>query len=179
MGCHSLLQGIFPTQELNPGFPHCRQILYRVATREAPNAYPSMMNTLLPQTAPKWEIPVLGHTKSWKYFFRIPRKLSFSFTYYENKHSISYNCTIKKEWCFTAFMPFITDPCKSSPMNYFYRWGTESQRSKSINAGLEFKPRFAHLQKPHILTYRMVATRALWTLEVDLVNSKILWTDLC
>ena len=28
VGCHALLQGIFPTQGLNPGFPHCRQILY-------------------------------------------------------------------------------------------------------------------------------------------------------
>ena len=27
-GCHSLLQGIFPTQGLNPGLLHCRQILY-------------------------------------------------------------------------------------------------------------------------------------------------------
>ena len=26
--CHFLLQGIFPTQELNPGLLHCRQILY-------------------------------------------------------------------------------------------------------------------------------------------------------
>ena len=26
--CHSLLQEIFPTQESNPGLPHCRQILY-------------------------------------------------------------------------------------------------------------------------------------------------------
>ena len=26
-GCHALLQGIFPTQELNPGYPHCKQIL--------------------------------------------------------------------------------------------------------------------------------------------------------
>ena len=26
MGCHSLLQGIFPTQLSNPGFPHCRQL---------------------------------------------------------------------------------------------------------------------------------------------------------
>ena len=25
--CHALLQGIFPTQGLNPGLPHCRQIL--------------------------------------------------------------------------------------------------------------------------------------------------------
>ena len=27
-GCHFLLQGIFPTQESNPGLLHCRQILY-------------------------------------------------------------------------------------------------------------------------------------------------------
>ena len=30
-----LLQGIFATQGLNPGHPHCRQILYSWATREA------------------------------------------------------------------------------------------------------------------------------------------------
>ena len=28
MGCHALLQGIFPTQGSNPGLPHCRWILY-------------------------------------------------------------------------------------------------------------------------------------------------------
>ena len=27
MDCHALLQGIFPTQRLNPGLPHCRRIL--------------------------------------------------------------------------------------------------------------------------------------------------------
>ena len=27
VGCHALLQGIFPTQGLNPGLPHCGQIL--------------------------------------------------------------------------------------------------------------------------------------------------------
>ena len=26
--CHFLLQGIFPTQGLNPGLPHCGQMLY-------------------------------------------------------------------------------------------------------------------------------------------------------
>ena len=30
VGCHSLLQEIFPTQGLNPGLPHCRQTLYRL-----------------------------------------------------------------------------------------------------------------------------------------------------
>ena len=37
MGCHALLQGTFPTQELNPNLLHLlhrRQILYRWATRE-------------------------------------------------------------------------------------------------------------------------------------------------
>ena len=28
VGCHAILQGIFPTQESNPGLPHCRRILY-------------------------------------------------------------------------------------------------------------------------------------------------------
>ena len=36
VGCHALLQGIFPTQELNPGLPHCRQFLYHLSHREAP-----------------------------------------------------------------------------------------------------------------------------------------------
>ena len=30
VGCHSILQGIFPTQGSNPGPLHCRQILYRL-----------------------------------------------------------------------------------------------------------------------------------------------------
>ena len=31
VGCYSLLQGIFPTQGLNPDLPHCRQILYHLS----------------------------------------------------------------------------------------------------------------------------------------------------
>ena len=31
VGCHTLLQGIFPTQESNPGLSHCRQILYHLS----------------------------------------------------------------------------------------------------------------------------------------------------
>ena len=31
VGCHALLQGIFPTQGLNPGLPHCRRILYQMS----------------------------------------------------------------------------------------------------------------------------------------------------
>ena len=31
VGCHFLLQGVFPTQGLNPGLLHCRQILYQLS----------------------------------------------------------------------------------------------------------------------------------------------------
>ena len=35
--CLSLLQGIFPTQGLNPGLPHCRQILYQLSHQGSPH----------------------------------------------------------------------------------------------------------------------------------------------
>ena len=36
VGSRSLLQGIFPTQGLNPGLPHCRQILYQLSHKGSP-----------------------------------------------------------------------------------------------------------------------------------------------
>ena len=35
-GKHSLLQGIFATQGLNPGLPHCRQIVYQLSHEGSP-----------------------------------------------------------------------------------------------------------------------------------------------
>ena len=32
----SLLQGIFPTQGLNPGLPHCQRVLYQLSHKESP-----------------------------------------------------------------------------------------------------------------------------------------------
>ena len=36
VGCHALLQGIFPTQGSSPGLPHCRQILYCLSHQGSP-----------------------------------------------------------------------------------------------------------------------------------------------
>ena len=36
VGCHFLLQGIFPTQGSNPGLPHCRQTLYHLSYQGSP-----------------------------------------------------------------------------------------------------------------------------------------------
>ena len=38
VGCHFLLQGIFPTQEMNPGFQHCWKILYQLSYAESPES---------------------------------------------------------------------------------------------------------------------------------------------
>ena len=51
VGCHALLQGIFPTQGLNPGLPHCRQILYHLShqgsqfTKIGRNLWPMAIHT--------------------------------------------------------------------------------------------------------------------------------------
>ena len=44
VGCHALLQGIFPTQGSNPDVPHCRWILYHLRHQGSPGAewYPAM-----------------------------------------------------------------------------------------------------------------------------------------
>ena len=36
VGCHVLLQGIFPTQGLNPGLPHCRQMVCHLSHQGSP-----------------------------------------------------------------------------------------------------------------------------------------------
>ena len=36
VGSLSLLQGIFPTQGLNPGLPYCRRILYPLSHKRSP-----------------------------------------------------------------------------------------------------------------------------------------------
>ena len=58
----SLLQGIFPTQGLNPGFPHCRWILSSWATREAQeywSAQPFPSSADLPNPGIKLGSPAL------------------------------------------------------------------------------------------------------------------------
>ena len=52
---HALLHGIFPTQGLNPGLPHCRQILYQLSHQGSPRklewvAYPFSRGSSQPRT---------------------------------------------------------------------------------------------------------------------------------
>ena len=58
VGCHSVLQGIFPTQGSNPGLPHCSQILYRPSHQGSPRtlewvAYPFSRGSSQPKNRTK------------------------------------------------------------------------------------------------------------------------------
>ena len=44
VGSYSLLQGIFPTQGLNPGVSHCRRILYQLSHKESPPRKPCIQH---------------------------------------------------------------------------------------------------------------------------------------
>ena len=45
----SFLQGIFPTQGLNPGLLHCRQILYQLSHKESPHTQVGRINSVVIQ----------------------------------------------------------------------------------------------------------------------------------
>ena len=54
VGCHFLLQGIFPTQGSNPGLPRCRQIPYQLSHKVSPRIlewvdYPFSSGSSLPR----------------------------------------------------------------------------------------------------------------------------------
>ena len=55
VGCHALLQGIFPTQGSNPGLLHCRQTVYHLNHQGSPRilqwvAYPFSRGSPQPRT---------------------------------------------------------------------------------------------------------------------------------
>ena len=49
VGCHALLQEIFPTQRSNPGLLRCQQILYRLSHEGSPG----LLDTQLEKKAPR------------------------------------------------------------------------------------------------------------------------------
>ena len=58
VGCHFLLQGIFPTQGSNPGLLQCRQILYRLSYKLSQKTQPKAL---------EWEKEGLGNSNPLQY----------------------------------------------------------------------------------------------------------------
>ena len=60
--CHFLLQGIFPTQGLNPGLLHCRQTLYHLSHQGSPWIYNYISNISLSKLLKSIILPSLIHS---------------------------------------------------------------------------------------------------------------------
>ena len=54
VGCHAILQGIFPSQGSNPGLPHCRLILYHLSHQGSPRILEWVAYTFSGGTSPSW-----------------------------------------------------------------------------------------------------------------------------
>ena len=70
VGCHFLLQGIFPTQGSNLGLPHCRLILYHLSHQGSPRilewvAYPFSRGSSRPRNGTRVSCIVGGFSTSW------------------------------------------------------------------------------------------------------------------
>ena len=62
----SLLKGIFPTQESNPGLPHCRQILYQLSQKGSPRILEWVGGlSLLQQIFPTQELNRVSCSAGW------------------------------------------------------------------------------------------------------------------
>ena len=60
VGCHILLQGIFPTQGLNLGLPHCRWMLYPLSHQGSPI---SQKGAHIPVWHPDYSFYYQGHSR--------------------------------------------------------------------------------------------------------------------
>ena len=86
VGCHFLLQGIFPTQGSNPGPLLCRQILYRL----------SHQASSIPSITPL-SLPSVVLSKPRKIFESFP--ISHSFLFHHSPHGTHSMLKKKYEYC--------------------------------------------------------------------------------
>ena len=87
VGSLSLLQGIFPTQGLNPGLPHCRRILYQLSHKGSPRtlewvAYPFSSGSSRPRNQTGVSCIAGGFFTNWA--IREVLKLDFKWQLPEN-----------------------------------------------------------------------------------------------
>ena len=70
VGCRALLQGIFPTQGLNPGLPHCRWILFCLSLQGRNSSYLSQEKMLYEEEESEgFYLKIAGSLGSFFFFF--------------------------------------------------------------------------------------------------------------
>ena len=95
VGSLSLLQGIFPTQGLNPGLLHCRQILYQLSHKGSSRilewvAYPFSRGPSLLRNGTRVSCIAGGFFTNWAI-----REASLNWSIVNSQCRISFKCTVK------------------------------------------------------------------------------------
>ena len=112
VGSISLLQGIFPTQGLDPGLPHCRQILYQLSHSSVQFSRSVMSDSLQPHELQHAMPPCPSPTPG-----------------------VHPNSCPSSRWCHPAIsfsvVPFSSCPqsvpaSESFPMSQLFTWGGQS-----------------------------------------------------
>ena len=130
MGSFSLLQGLFPSQGSNPGFPHCGQILYQLEPPGKPKntwmgTYPFSSRSSWPRNETGVSCIAGGFTANWSIQFQFSRSVvSDTLRSHESQHArppcpsptpgvYSNSCPLSR-WCHPAIsssvIPFSSCP---------------------------------------------------------------------
>ena len=137
VGCHALLQGIFPSQGWNPGISHCRQILYGRSHQGSPRilewvASPSSRGTSQPRN---WTGSLALQVDALP--AKLPGNLPFQYAYMQ-----TYIRKITHEWTWQTENLYINKDIKESllaytgyliPKNKISRMGAPKQKTETQN----------------------------------------------
>ena len=94
VGSLSLLQEIFPTQESNPGLPHCRWILYQLSHKGSPRILEWVSQSLLQWIFRTQELNWgLLHCKRILYQLSYQGSCFFSYTFFSFSSNTFFNYT--------------------------------------------------------------------------------------
>ena len=135
MSSYSLLQGIFPTQGLNPGHLHCRQILYLLSHQGRPKILQARLQRYIKR---EWPDVQLGFRKGretrdqianiWQKKQGKPRKTSTSASLIYAKVCvwITTNCgKFLKRWEYQTTLPASWETCMQDKKKQSQTWNNE------------------------------------------------------
>ena len=110
VGCHSLLQSIFPTQGSNSGLPHSRQILYCLSHQGSlDRPYPPTKHFLASDNSAEVEISCIDSTKRHKNMYL---KWLYRWELIHIQHSETWITTVYLQYISVVFINyFIKNNC--------------------------------------------------------------------
>ena len=150
VGSLSLLQGISPTQGLNPGLPHCRQILYQLSHKGSLRilewvAYPFSSRSSWPRNRTGVSCIAGRFFTNWALrakSLEIMNLTSFSISYqwHSQGHTVNVRDSLEPRavhaidhYCYVAFFFFLAAPCTLWDLSSPTRDWTLSSKSQNPN----------------------------------------------